>query len=642
MMKFFRKHNKKLLAVFMTALMIVFLGGGALNTMLQPSGDRVVAMSDLGSISLADQRIAEDVTSILRRMGRNWQRPLPGAAQPLETVDWILLAREAQKLGLGSDPSAMRTSVADQTSVDEMARRLRRKPDQILHAMAEYASVVQAALAVAGSAAPSEAEILAAARDAFETVRVNAVLLPGEAFVDQEADFTEDQVEDQYSTYREREPGSGINFGYYVPPRVKVQYARIDRDAIAEQVGVIDLERKARIFFDERRERDSAFRKPPEATAVDAAASDEEALEGPPEEKSPYLAWEEAEDIAIGIVRKLEADSAASRIADWLIQRAGDPWLDIERQSDRYKEAPESVAGLDYYDALLAKIPRTISFSSAVSIGVTEFFSQEEAEDDPTIGRASFRSERGGVLDNLRTIPFRSKVVVPDLQDMKGANPSDYLATFQTSRYPLTDPDGNVYVFRIIDTREGHIPESVDEVRERVVADLHLLQGFESAKARAESLRSCEEAMSLKETFESDEELITLKDTVEGLGSGYFEPPPFTRASRYEAARGRGVQGYGTGSKYIGGGVGFVPNEVVDQCFALEETEETAVIELADRATVMVVEWVERQRVSDDEFPALREGFAAELARARTQTVIADWLDPDKIRARNGFKVKTN
>lgn len=641
MMKFFRKHNKKLLAFFMTALMIVFLGGGALNTMLQPSGDRIVATSNLGSISYADHRVAENVTSILRAMGRNWQRPLPGAAQPLETIDWILLAREANQLGLGSDPAAMRSSISDQSSVDEIARRLRRKPDQILYAMAQYASVVQAAVAVGATATPSEAELLTAARDAFETVRINAVLLPAEAFLDEEETFTEAQIEDQYSTYREREPGSGINFGYYVSPRVKVQYVKIDRDAIAERIGVADLERKAKTYFNEQRERAPVFRKP--VDVADAAGSDEEPLEGPPEEKSPYLTWEEAKEIATGIVRTQEADEVASRIADSLLEYTSDPWAYVERGKDGYKVAPEAVAKLDHYETTLKRIPKTIAYLEAVSTGTTGFFSEDGAEDVAALGQASFRSERGGVLENLRTIPFRSKVVVPNLTDMKGANPSDYLATFQTSRYPLTDSDGNVYVFRVIDTQEGHIPESVDEVRERVVADLHLLQGFESAKARAESLRSCEDTVSLKETYESDEELINLKDTVVGLGSGYFEPPPFARASRYEAARGRGVQGYGTGSRYIGGGIGFVPNEVVDQCFALEETEERiAVIELTDRATVMVAQWVERERVSYDGFPDLRERFAAELARARTQTVIADWLNPEQIRARNGFKMKTN
>ena len=65
MMKFFRKYNKALLAVFMVLLMVVFLGGSALNTLLSPSGDRVVATSAVGTISFLDQRMAEDTRSIL-------------------------------------------------------------------------------------------------------------------------------------------------------------------------------------------------------------------------------------------------------------------------------------------------------------------------------------------------------------------------------------------------------------------------------------------------------------------------------------------------------------------------------------------------------------------------------------------------
>ena len=65
MMKFFRKYNKALLAVFMVLLMVVFLGGSALDTLLSPSGDRVVATSAVGTISFVDQRMAEDTRSIL-------------------------------------------------------------------------------------------------------------------------------------------------------------------------------------------------------------------------------------------------------------------------------------------------------------------------------------------------------------------------------------------------------------------------------------------------------------------------------------------------------------------------------------------------------------------------------------------------
>ncbi len=50
MMKFFRKYNKVLLAVFMALLMIVFVGGSALQSLLAPQRDPVLAESALGPV----------------------------------------------------------------------------------------------------------------------------------------------------------------------------------------------------------------------------------------------------------------------------------------------------------------------------------------------------------------------------------------------------------------------------------------------------------------------------------------------------------------------------------------------------------------------------------------------------------------
>lgn len=642
MMKFFRKHNKKLLAVFMVLLMIVFLGGSALDTMLRPSFDRVVAESHVGPISYADHSIADAMTSILDRVGLNWRTPLPGVAVPLETIDWILLTREAEKLGMTDNLSTVRSTMASQSAIDNLARRIRKRPDDILHAMARYSSIQRAAIAIGGATAPSEAEVLAAARDAFEKVRVNAVLIPARAFVNEDAQFTEDEIDAQFTTYRDREPGTGTNFGYYVAPMVNVQYVRIDRDKIAEQIGVADLERKARRYFDEQRERDRAFLVPPEEATPDIEA-DEELLEGPPYEKSPYLEWDEAREIAIGIVRKQEADQTASRVANWLLERAADPWLSVETGKDGYKVAPETVKRQDHYGNILEKAPRTIAYSEAFSTGMTDFFSEDEADDVAEIGQATFRPERG-VWQRFKALAFRTKAIVPVITDENSASRSDYLAPFQTCRYPLTNPDGNVYVFRVFDVRAGHVPESVDEVRERVLTDLRLLEGYETAKARAESLRSCSgDALSLQEAYDSDDELVSLKDTERGAGIGYFEPPPFARASRYEAVR-RGLgRSFGPGATYVGGGVGLLPTAVVEQCFALEGADEyISVIELKGRATIMLVEWLERQPIRVDEFAELRESFVQEMSSARAQTAVADWFNPQQVRARNGFQLVTN
>ena len=88
----------------------------------------------------------------------------------------------------------------------------------------------------------------------------------------------------------------------------------------------------------------------------------------------------------------------------------------------------------------------------------------------------------------------------------------------------------------------------------------------------------------------------------------------------------------------MGIGIGNVPNEVVDQCFALEHADEkTKVLELKDRAAVLLAEWVETKPAPEDEFNTLRKQLVLQLADARWRTAAAAWLDPENVRARAGF-----
>lgn len=634
MMKFFRKHNKKLLAVFMVLLMIVFLGGSALDSLLRPSGNRVVATSYVGDISFADHRTAEAKTRILSVMGLTWDQPFGGMTTPLDTIDWILLTREAKQLGMATSPATVRASFGAQDNLLMLSRRLSVRPDHILTAMAELDSIRQTARAVAGATTPSEAEVRAAASDSLKKVKVAAVVLPGKAFIDEEEAFSESEIEAQFQAYREREAGPGLEFGYYVQPTVKLQYIRIDKGVIAEGLRVTkakSMDRKARDYYDENHETDGAFRRPPEESAPDEG---DEPIEGPVQ--SPYLVWEEARKIALDIVAEEEAKQATTRIADWTGQRLAERWLEVLVQRGEYKKAPETVARLEHYDETVESLPKTIAFPEAVSVATTDFFNRDEANDVPLIGLASFRPESNATPLWLRQLAFQTEAIVPIVPP--DADQSDYVATFQTCRYPLTDSDGNTYVFRVVDSQAGHIPESIDEVRDRVVADLRLLSGYDIAQARAESLRSCADTANLQELYESDDELVTMAGAgaEPGMsGLDYVEPPPFARTNRYDAMRGERPE-----KMFVGGGLGPVPTDIVDQCFALEDAyETTAVLELKQRATVMVVQWLETQPAPYEEFTDTRESFVQQMAGTRMQLTINSWLDPEQIRARNGFKI---
>ena len=629
MMKFFRKYNKQLLAVFAVGLMIVFLGGSALYELAAPSVDRVVATSNLGDITYLNQEAANGATDFLARIQLNWQLPVPEARTPLQTTDWVLLTRETEAFGLRLDESAIRATLPLDLRVDELSRSFRVQPDFILSAIAQLESIRRVARIVGASTTPSEAELLSASRRCLEKVRLNAVVLPAAAFQPEEATFTQAELDAQFNKYKSRERMAGLGFGYFVPSAIKLQYVKIDRDELAGQLHVPNLNRRAKRYYDDRPQQ-PAFARPREDTP-------DEEVEGPQPERKPYLSWEEAKDIAVDLVRKQEADKLAVRIADWVIRFASESWLGIPREDDGYRAAPKEIKSSEYYAEVLKKLPKSLAYGDAFSTGATPFVDPQGAQDIPGLGTAWFRPQRGGMGISLITLAFLSKPIVPSVpDDAQSAN--QYLSLLETCRYPLTDSDGNVYAFRVAEGRDGHAAESIAEVRELVETDLRLLQGLEEAKWHAISLENCEQDdMTLKEAYESNIDLADLAGTSKGARIGYFEPEPLSRASQYQAASGQVVS-----TRYVGAGIGSVSSDVVEQCFALNEHDRRyAVIEMKDTASLLVVEWVETLGARDDEFQDMRATFVQQMASARAREAIAQWLDPENIRARTGFQLVT-
>jgi hypothetical protein len=639
MMKFFRKHNKKLLAVFGVLLMIVFVGGGALDNLLQPKADRVVASSRVGTISYADLRRAENTTRILERIGLNWQHPFGGVSEPLDFPEWVLLTREAKSIGMDARPEAMRSAFGTTEVLRERARQLGVRPDRILSAVAQLTSIQQAATAVAGAAQPSEAEVRAAVGEATAQVQVATVVLPASAFIDEDQTFTEGELQEQFSEYREREAGAGLSFGYYVQPEIQVQYIKIDEQAIQEAMAETKPEyvaRKAREYYEENRETDPVFARPPEEEKTDEEGEDESEEAGP--DLPPYLNWEEAESVAREKVAQLESSRAAERVGDWLIQHLTERWLEVAREQTGYKPAPDAAAKLEHYAEVVGLLPRTIAYPGTVTVGMTDFFNRDGAMNVPEIGAAQFRPDGAYVGRSLHELAFLTESIVSPIPFDGDTDWMDYTATFQTCRFPLTDPDGNLYIFRVVDARPGHVPESLEEVRDRVIADLRLKSAFEVAKARGESLLSCARDTGLKEAFEGDEQLAAQEGTgaeAGMLGLGYFEPAPMTRANQFDVMRGERPE-----KRYLGRELGPAPADLVDRFFALEyAAEPMALIELDERATVLVVEWLETRMPEYEEFTTKRDTFAQQMDSTRMQMALRSWLDPEQIRARNGFTV---
>lgn len=622
MLKFFRKYNKTLLALFMVLLMVVWLGGQALDNFLRPNMDVLVAHSKVGDIGTLDQQAADSTTRLLTSMQVDWQKPVLGTLKPLDLVDWILLTREAESLETRASVASAKAWLGGEAGdagdiLHKLARRMRTKPEVILAAVGQLRSIQLASQAISGAAVPSEAEVRRAGRNILDKVVVHAVVLPAAAFVDKNATFTEDEIEKQWKPYRDVKDGEGLNFGYYLPHTLLVQFIRIQPAKIAEHIGIANLETKARKYYDEHRAEFPRTTPPP--------------TEGG-EPPSPLLSWEEAKEAAIAAVRKQRADEAATRLADWIVQYASESFLDVERGHDGYKPAPPQVATTEYYVKLLEQVPPTIAVSEGVDIGMSGNFTQENVQVVPGIGEASHRSPNGEVR-TFKQLAFRNQAVVPTVPEEKGGNRSDFLSLYQTCPYPVTNPDGDIYVFRVLKSGDGRPSLLASEAQDRIVEDLRLLRGMAAAKKRGEQLSRSWPDTPLKEAYADELDLAELKETEKGEGLGFFISPPVSRQQLGQLGSDQAAT-----TAFAGPGIGLVPQELIETWFHLEDAEPKVIVqELKDRAAVLVVQWVETQTGREDEFARIREQIASQLADRRSRNAVSDWMDPEKIRARNGF-----
>lgn len=641
MMKFFRKHNKQLLAVFMALLLVVWLGGSALEALLAPKRDAIViATSKLGDIGEGDRIRASSEARILESLGIPW--PRLGAAyarvDPLGIIEWVILTREAQQCGMNArrieaeDFLANRGMTPDQVRLYSAKRDI--KPESVYAAVASFINVQRMVNLTVSSATRSEADLRAQAQKELETIKVDLVSFNARTFEIPDEAFSEDEIQAHFMAYRDKEQGKGLEFGYHQPPRVKAEYFKIDLQKVADHVRVRESTLESRA---EQRWRENpkhvAFARPREELTQDKAEDGEDGSEdeGPPKEPpSPwYETFEEARDAGIRYERVEAARTHdMGRITGWLMQQLSDPWFDREKGEDGYPVPPEGVLAEDYYESVLARIPEQFRYGDAVSIARTGYFKQRDAWRQPDIGPAQLHTG-GPTTDFFRDLVFRVQGVVP-MPTAQGADSSLHLAVGQSCAVPVIDRDGNIYIYRVIDVKPAGPPDSVDDVRDDVIRDLRLLRGFERAREEADNFRASIPGAGLKTAFDSSETLPVLLQ----YPSGYYSPEPFARrrkgSSNWAPHRNRAPR---VADMQLDAAF-------VDEVFALADRPEgDRVTLIADDklATVLIVECLDLTPMRIDQFTAERGKLLAQINRTAITQAVSQWLDPVRIRDRNEF-----
>jgi hypothetical protein len=653
MMKFFRKYNRHLLAVFMAGLLVIWLGGTALEDMLKQdqSGD-ILATSKYGKITGADTALVESQTRLLDGLSASFtlkgQNPPPLSWQQrfgqfptapgdqLDQIDWILLQREAHSLGIKVTPAEAKRSLirglgSSEKTLEIVATRSNVVVDRFYEAYAEVMAVQQMLSFFQLAAAPSEMTLRRTARDALEKASIELIKLPATSFVDTEQTFTDDELTAQFNEFRDKPavPG-GIEFGYFVEPAIDLQYIRIDPSKVAELVvsNPDGVERQAFRYWQQNKETDARFRLSDERLVEELKKQEKATSNGltPPKMSMYFEDFADARSAAIDAVKLQKAESEANRIASELARKLADPWFDISVKDSEYKTAPDEVKRLAYYDEVIESVSAAKRHAEAVEVGLIKNIDRDRLAETDGVGTAQLERVDGSVLPlDFLAFNVEGLATIPDGERI---DRSLFVSKWQTQIKPVVGDDGSIYLFRVTEVYEGREPTKLDEVRERVVADLRLKAGMMRAKEAAESIAAKDTGGPLKDIWGGETDL---QDKITPDKGGYSEPPAFARNRRMAEGQSRNISG-----------VGLATREFIDTAFQLVadlENSRAVAIELPAQAAWAVVKGKAILPVYEETFASQKNEIRRQLGNVNIeQLILVDWLNKKKIRERCGFQ----
>ena len=678
MMKFFRKHLKKLLALFMCLLLISWLGGSALETLLRPDrSGKVMATCAAGGITGKDWRRAQRQIKLAQKLGLDWQRPLGSYhAVELDLPSWVLLRQEAQRMGIHSSRAVVDDKLRQfqeryrqqgfrVPTVMSVAARENIKPAVVYDAAAAFTDIVRYGSKMTQATIVNAAEIRRCADDALSKVQIKAVVLPAEMLEEPQDTFPEAEIQEQFEAFKnQKRSGMGLNFGYVLPARVKVQYAKIDPQRIEETLSIDEkkLEREANRYWRGNKQ-GPMFKRPPGEVTQDAATTQpsddageaatqpsDDATEattqpatapakGEEEEPAFLSTWAEAREIAIQAMRRKYATERAEKLAGWLLAQTAEPWYLADIGTNGYKIATEVVKQMDYYARILADAPASLPGIEGVTVSTTDWISPENVQDVAGIRSAALPNPSGQPIEFSRVVfNVEGLTPIPTGEDAVGVDLSAFMSLHQTCRYPMHDLDGNIYLFRPVEVDHEGPARNLDEVRDQVVADLRIVRKYETAQALAKKIHERALVSGLQAAWEEDPSLQEMVDRYNDTGDDRIRQAGY-HASILVARR------------QLSGGpvkkttkIGEVTEAFLDACFEMRgmksDEPRLRMIPIPDSATVVVAEWTKDVPLDVQRFASLRDTVAQYMQRQRSMDYMSSWLDPRQIKARNQFEFK--
>jgi hypothetical protein len=312
LMKWFRKNNRKILAVAVAGLLIVWLGGSALrmtcgyvgpgpgeavaffgrnqkitrsdlnqanaelSTLLMIKADALLRGGDihrffLGELLFSEGRGRGQIVAALQQFIRRGQLrisdeqilSLYNKTQTNE-VYWYLLKREAAAAGVAVSNDAAKNILQqiipklfqDATYAQVMNGLVARgiSEDDVFSAFGSLLAVLECATSVCSTEDLTTIQISQLISDQLQSLNADVVRFRAEVFADEQAQPTAEQVEQQFEKYKGYYPGqvtedNPFGFGYKLDERAKLDYIIVKLDDVRKIIAEPTAEEEEKYYL---------------------------------------------------------------------------------------------------------------------------------------------------------------------------------------------------------------------------------------------------------------------------------------------------------------------------------------------------------------------------------------------------------
>lgn len=623
--KWMRKNSRAVVFVFMALLLVAFLLGDVLQWLGGGGGEvnRTVGRAVNYDINFtySDAQYIDRVQQAGGLIGIR--------AASIPTLEFFLLAKEADRMGIQVGPDQVRQRLVDAAGaqVDQLVSNLmtnmRVSQDGLFDMLAIGMKVEQAVMLQslgAGDSAPRMRHKFAEQSQAAEfrmSVIDAAALLPAVP------EPTESELQAFFEKHRDQPPQPGgagaslagqdqnLSFGYRLPDRVQIEYITL----APEQIKTVRVRAaEAEKFFQQHPER---YMK---TVSPDAAAS-------APADQVP-MTFAEAESQVREDYRQIKAIETAQQILNDLRSEAFQPWSVQPLDEKNFRRPPPNPVSLK-------QLADRHSTKNPIEYGVTDLVAASDlAKAFPKMPR--YRGGGPGV--NLGAYAFR----VQGLYTPTPERPEEMLAVGEPSQVLLSDQyvQGKTmpyqpYLFRVVKIGPAGPPEDFATVREQVRQDLKLQRAFDLAGEHARTLASAAESVGLDQAVEQAGELKQLLASAATAASQPSDAAPAQEALRLLEPSQPMVRF--TRSSPSLPGIGAIPN-AAELIFGLAKKEgehRTAAVPAPAAKKWLVVELLNVGDLYEGDFIAQREGLRDRIGPLMAQMKV---LDPVGIKARAGWK----